>query len=330
MLQFASFQSALPSDYLCNLSRCGLELNGWQARSDATERDSRPDRPSLVYRSWSDGGLGMFGTDTGNGSLKIDAEMSDDVVAFAVSPGEKSRSFRIADSLSDDNRGLAIICLPKGSHLEISTGVCGLRSVTLLVQFDALRRACKIPGDSSLSLLDTMLRESRPKLTQRALPLAVQRAAEAVISAPPADPFAELFYRAKASELLWLILDRLHHEEQLPEGGLAISQVASAGVERVRRAIAEHVTRNWTTDELSRIAGMNRTKLRYLFKHIHGMTIFEYRTAIIMQSADEMLQTTDLSVAEIGFRLGYGEPSSFNIAYKRFYGHPPGQARRRH
>lgn len=330
MQSLASFQSRLPSDYLCNLSRCGLELSGWQAQADATERESEIGPQSLVYRSWSDGELGMFGTDTGSGSLQIDAEMSDDVVAFAVSPGEMARSFRVADSLSEDHRGLAIICLPKGSHLEISTGMSGLRSVTLLVQFNALRRACNMPGNPSLAMLDSMLREGKPQFNQRALPLTVQRAAEAVINAPQADPFAELFYRAKSAEMLWLILDRLRHEEELPEGGLAISQTAADGVERVRRAISEHVTRNWTTDELSRIAGMNRTKLRYLFKHIHGMTIFDYRTAIIMQNADEMLQTTDLSVAEIGFRLGYGEPSSFNIAYKRFYGHPPGQARRRH
>lgn len=330
MPSFGSLQSKLPTDYLCNLSRCGLELNGWQARSDAAEREDEAGRQSLVYRSWSDGELGMFGTDTGNGSVQIDARMSDDVVAFAVAPGEKSRSFRVAGAMSGDNRGLVIICLPKGSHLEISTGICGLRSVTLLVHFDALRRACNMPGNRSLSLLDTMLQNGKPQFNQRALPLAVQRAAEAVISAPSADPFAELFYRAKSAELLWLILDRLRHDDELPHSGFAIGKTASDGIERVRRAISEHVTRNWTTDELSRIAGMNRTKLRYLFKQIHGMTIFDYRTAILMQSADEMLQATDLSVAEIGFRLGYGEPSSFNIAYKRFYGHPPGQARRRH
>lgn len=330
MLQFASSPSALPGDYCGDLSRCGLELRDWAARHDDTEMVDSIDDGQLIYRSWADHEFGVFGTDTGSGSLRIDAEMSDDVIAFGVSLGKKPPSFRLAESRTDDQPGLDILCLPKGSRFEISTGTDGLRAVTLLVQFNALRRTCEIAGQDAPSLLSAMLSDRRPELRHKALPVAIQRTAETILAAPPSDPFADLFYRGKSAELLWLILDRLRQEGDEPDPKAAISQVASNGVERVRRAIAEHVTRNWATDELSRIAGMNRTKLRYLFKRIHGMTIFEYRTAIIMQRADDMLQNTDFSVAEIGFRLGYGEASSFNMAYKRFYGHPPGYLRRNH
>ena len=90
------------------------------------------------------------------------------------------------------------------------------------------------------------------------------------------------------------------HEPSAPRGfrsddaDKAISSRAREGIERVRRFLAEDPARNVTTEQLGRMAGMNRTKLRSLFKRVHGMTMFEYRQALIMKSADEMLRQPNL------------------------------------
>jgi AraC-like DNA-binding protein len=171
-------------------------------------------------------------------------------------------------------------------------------------------------------------RERMPFSAKASLPIAIRRTAEAVISNSPSAAFERLYRRAKMAELLWLVMDHLRRTDFGSEGDNAISTRAWDGIERVRRCIEEDPGRNITTEQLSRTAGMNRTKLRWLFKRIHGVTMFEYRQAIIMKNAEEMLRHPNLTIAEIGYRLGYREPSSFSIAYRRFYGHAPGEVRR--
>jgi AraC-like DNA-binding protein len=325
MLSETAAESSAPGiGYVQDLSRSGMNLFNWREHAGDPGSGERAAERS-VYRSWSDGRMGVFGTHTGNSPVLIDAELSTDVIAFSIPLNDGCRTFKLSGQRIDA-KDLGILTLPAGSRLQITTGGSGLRSVTLMIRCDVLREMCeaspwKIPSD-----MHALFAGRGAMLAERRLPAALRQVAAAVISGPCDKPFAPLFYHAKMVELLWLLLEHLRTDcaAELRE---TVSSAAREAVARVRRSIDADFIRSWNIDTLGRIAGMNRTKLRQLFKRIYGTTIFEYRTTVIMQRADAMLRESDIPIAEISFRLGYNEPSSFNTAFKRFYGHTPGKCR---
>lgn len=315
--------SAPTLGYVQDLSRSGLNLFDWREDPDASS-DRATERS--VYRSWSDGRMGVFGTYTAKSPVSIDAELSTDVIAFSIPLNDASRTFKLSGQRIDDSKDLGILTLPAGSRLQILTGDDGLRSVTLMIRFDVLREMCEASRWKIPSSMDALFAERGAMLTERRLPDALRRAATAVIYGPCDKPFAPLFYHAKTVELLWLLLEHLRTDGAV-DPAETVGASAREAIARVRRFIDADYRRPCNVETLSRIAGMNRTKLRQLFKRIYGTTIFEYRTTAIMQRADALLRHSGLPISEISFRLGYHEPSSFNTAFKRFYGHTPGKYR---
>jgi AraC-like DNA-binding protein len=314
------------ADYVEDLESVGLGLRDW--RSEARAGIDRVPSAPLVYRSWSNGAMGIFATDTRSSSVRIETEATQDLLAFGIQLGNEYPVFRLGNS-PFRGQGLDIICLPRGSRLQMSTSRNGLCSVALLIHINALTATCDVVDRELPSTVRKIRHERGPFSAKASLPLTIERTARALIDEAPCAAFQRLYRRAKMAELLWLVMDHLRRTDLFQQGHGAIGDRTREGVERVRRFIESDPTRDAPIGELGRMAGMNRTKLRLFFKHINGVTIFEYRQALIMKLADEMLRQPDCTIAEIGYRLGYREPSSFNVAYKRFWGHPPGEVRRR-
>jgi len=270
--------------------------------------------------------MGIFGTDTGPSSVDIEAEATEDLLAAGIQLGDEDPVFRLGSS-PFSGQGLDIFCLPRGSRLQLSTSQKGLRSVALLIHIDALPSACNAVDGEFPLIVRKICCERTPFSSRVSLPILLRRTALGDIEDSPSSAFQRLYRRAKMAELLWLVMEHLRRAEVEHDCNEVISARAREGIERVRRFIEEDPTRGATTQQLSRLAGMNRTTLRSLFKRIHGLTIFGYRQALIMRCADEMLRDPNLTISEIGYRLGYRQPSSFNIAYRRFHGHAPGKTR---
>jgi AraC-like DNA-binding protein len=310
-------------EYVQDLESVGLGLRTW--RTDPKACDG-----PLVYRSWSDSAMGIFGTDTRSNSVEIEAEATEDLLAVGIPLGDEDPVFHLGNS-PFSGQGLDIICLPRGSRLQMSTCRKGLRSVALLIHLDALPAVCDAIDWELPSIVRKIRCERAPLSSKASLPAAVKRTAQEIINNPPGPSatFERLYRRAKTAELLWLVMNHLRRTDfERDKDDREISSGAFEGIERVRRFLEEHPRRNVTTEQLGRLAAMNRTKLRSLFKHIHGMTMFEYRQTVIMKYADEMLRQQNFTISQIGYRLGFREPSSFSIAYRRFYGHAPSAVRR--
>lgn len=100
-------------------------------------------------------------------------------------------------------------------------------------------------------------------------------------------------------------------------------------LEQVRSLIEENPSQSRSIEELTRIACMNRTTLRDLFKRVYGTTISDYRTELLMRRAMSMIIEDDLPISEITFLLGYSDAANLSVAFKRFHGAPPGAFRRK-
>jgi AraC-like DNA-binding protein len=79
------------------------------------------------------------------------------------------------------------------------------------------------------------------------------------------------------------------------------------------------------TLELARRVGVNVTTLQANFKAVFGTTIFGYVRDQRLLMARVLLLDHGLTVAEVGYRVGFASPAAFTAAYRRHFGHPPGK-----
>lgn len=87
--------------------------------------------------------------------------------------------------------------------------------------------------------------------------------------------------------------------------------------------------RNWSLDDLARMAGLSRAGFALNFKKWIGVTPMEYLTQWRMQLACELLQGGDKRIAEVASSVGYESESAFSVAFTRVVQCRPGHYRRR-
>lgn len=91
--------------------------------------------------------------------------------------------------------------------------------------------------------------------------------------------------------------------------------------------ISDHYNRQISLKTLSSISLMSESKLKTLFKAQYGMTITEYIQKKRMSSAELLLISTDLPLAQISKIVGYANPSRFSELFRRYYGIAPSSYR---
>ena len=160
--------------------------------------------------------------------------------------------------------------------------------------------------------------------------LSVQMASavRALISNEFEQDLRRVHVEAKALELLVLSLAALSAIEERLESGIApIAERDISRVEKVREILGEEFLNPPTITKLAREVGVNEAKLMHLFKQHVGETIFNYAQRLKMEEAKRLLETTDTSVTEIAFDVGYEYSSNFTTAFRRHFGVTPRSAR---
>jgi AraC-like DNA-binding protein len=89
------------------------------------------------------------------------------------------------------------------------------------------------------------------------------------------------------------------------------------------RRIHEDPGRSMTVEGLAQDAAMSRSTFFDRFRREVGMAPMEYATSWRMALAKELLRS-DVPVAEIAQRVGYGSASAFSVAFSRHVGTTPG------
>lgn len=75
--------------------------------------------------------------------------------------------------------------------------------------------------------------------------------------------------------------------------------------------------------ELAQKVGLNDRKLKQGFKQLFGTTVFGYLYNYRMEQAQELLRESNLTIAQIAHRVGYGNPEAFSTAFKRKFAQSP-------
>jgi AraC family transcriptional regulator, transcriptional activator of the genes for pyochelin and ferripyochelin receptors len=90
-------------------------------------------------------------------------------------------------------------------------------------------------------------------------------------------------------------------------------------LEATRTYISGNLHKKITTEDMCRLAQMNRNKLNEGFRQLFGKTISRFLYEARMIRARELLLNTELSIGDISEATGYNHYTNFLTAYKRFF-----------
>ncbi|MDZ7883892.1 MAG: AraC family transcriptional regulator [Mycobacterium sp.] len=131
------------------------------------------------------------------------------------------------------------------------------------------------------------------------------------------------FAVAQFAQLLVLALlrTRLDRPGAVPPGVLRL--LTDDQLRPAAAAMHADPGRPWRMAELARIATMSRTSFAERFRTSAGVPPMTYLSTLRMVLAQRALRDTDVTVAVLGYELGYAAESAFSNAFKREVGVSP-------
>jgi AraC-like DNA-binding protein len=115
-------------------------------------------------------------------------------------------------------------------------------------------------------------------------------------------------------------------EGSSPIGG-ALCDDKSVRLNRITTYLICAHQRRISLDDVAQHVGMSRSSLCNFFKHHTGQTIFNYLNHFRIDMACDMLSRTSNSVAEICYKVGFGDLPYFNRTFKKIVGATPTEYR---
>ena len=138
---------------------------------------------------------------------------------------------------------------------------------------------------------------------------------------PVGDAFKLFFMRVKAEELICKLLIELEKREEKSLYALNIRDIET--IYKIKEQILKYPETPPLIMELAVSAGMSPTKLKRLFKQIFGDSIFSYYQHFRIKQAAVLLKEKNLSVATVGYILGFTNLSHFSKIFKEHTGTTP-------
>lgn len=100
-------------------------------------------------------------------------------------------------------------------------------------------------------------------------------------------------------------------------------------VEAARRVIDNAFTTDLSLESVSGTVNLSPRHFSKVFKDVTGTTFIDYLTALRIARAKELMITTDKSVKEICYEVGYGDPNYFSRLFRKQTGQSPTEFARR-
>ena len=86
---------------------------------------------------------------------------------------------------------------------------------------------------------------------------------------------------------------------------------------------------NFGVKELVQIAGTTQSYLSKRLQKIVGISVSRFISETRLRKAMKMIHESDLTAAEVAYKVGFGSATYFNNCFRNFYGYPPGEVKKR-
>lgn len=135
------------------------------------------------------------------------------------------------------------------------------------------------------------------------------------------------FYKEKVKGLLQALLLELARSAGETAGQASERSMSGSGVQitAALHYIEGHYTEEFKVKNLADVCHMSETHFRRIFYEIMNMTPLEYVSLVRVEAACELIQQSDLTMAQISEQTGFGGTSTFNRTFKKVTGMSPYQ-----
>ncbi|MCU0429080.1 MAG: AraC family transcriptional regulator [Cytophagaceae bacterium] len=94
---------------------------------------------------------------------------------------------------------------------------------------------------------------------------------------------------------------------------------------KAKEIITNSIASPPSLNELSKLIGLNNNKLKRNFKELFGVPVFKFLQEERLNKAYELLSSTNASVQEVAWHVGYESLSSFSNAFQNKFGVRPNE-----
>jgi AraC-like DNA-binding protein len=204
------------------------------------------------------------------------------------------------------------------------------RSVTLICESSFLADLFTGIAEKLPEAMADYLTQGKAKAYRNSLPMSTDMvtAAATILSTTLKGTLRRYYIEGRALELLTLSLQACIENQansDKPERGMSQREVER--MHRTRELLEDRFINPPTIGDLARHIGLNEAKLMHDFKQLFGQTIFDFTQNLRMDEAKRLLETTERSITEVAFDVGYEYSSNFTTAFKRRFGITPSVAR---
>lgn len=312
--------------------------DGWRIEDERPAADGEPLKLAPVS-SGAEGYREIVSLEDGFQLVKSDIEFVRDT-AFPVSidsvlkfqfrlQGEGSLKIDGGEDIQLREYSGGVLLQPAGlEKLECYRAGVHERAVTLLVSPEYLRSKLPALVNEAPSPLTFYLDAKIDEVFSAVLPMTPEiiAAAQALYQPAVKPNFATVYRQSRAQELLIYCLELLTTSS--PENAINLKSRDIDHITEARAIIERNIESPPPIRDLARSVGINESKLMAGFKQLYNQTIHEYIQTLRMNRAKELLATTDLSITQIAFEVGYEFSSNFTTAFKRHFGVTPSNIRK--
>lgn len=118
------------------------------------------------------------------------------------------------------------------------------------------------------------------------------------------------------------------YKDDIDSTNVVLRKSDTEAILKAIRFLESNLSASPTGEHLARIAGVNENKLQQGFKQLTGGTFHAYLQQLRIKVAAQLLAGTDLSIAEIVFRLGLTNGGYFSRLFKTHFGMSPSEYRK--
>lgn len=115
--------------------------------------------------------------------------------------------------------------------------------------------------------------------------------------------------------------------DETPESALKKS-MHTYKLRRLRTLISDNPEKWWTVEEAAAFIGVSRSRFFVLYKECFEHSFNSDMARVRIQKSRALLRSTDLSIADIAYSLGYKSPKFFYRQFKEQMGISPGEYRK--
>lgn len=123
------------------------------------------------------------------------------------------------------------------------------------------------------------------------------------------------------------------YEENITKGVSAMKQYESKNeyvnrINKVQNYIERNITKTFTLEELSEVAGFSKYHFHRIFKAITHESLLQYVNRIKLEVSTGLLShRQDMSITDIAYYLGFSDSAVYSRSFKQYYGVSPSNYR---